>query len=59
MSKYLVTYTQHHEYSVEAENEEEAEKLAFIDFRIDMRSSIANLHYDEVTIEEQEEDETD
>ena len=54
--KYLVTFTQHHEYFVEADSEDEAEKIAHELFNSDMRSPVATTFYDEMAIEPQEED---
>lgn len=55
MPLYDVTFTQYHTYTVEAENENEAENLAYKEFASDMRSPIADTSYDEVEVEEQEE----
>ena len=54
MPEYNVTFTQYHNYVVEAEDENEAENLAYKEFLSDMCSSIANTSYDEVEVEEVE-----
>lgn len=54
---YGVTFTQRHYYEVEAENETEAEDLAYQQFYSDVSSSVANTHIDEAEIEEVEEEE--
>ena len=51
MNKYNVTYTQYYAYTVEAEDEDEAESLAYDMFKADMRYPVANTFYDEVEIE--------
>ena len=59
---YTVTFVQYHTYNVEANSDSDAEDKAYREFRDDMRSSIANLHYDDVEIEcdyDDEEDEDD
>lgn len=57
--EYLVTVTQYHEYYVDAEDENEAQKLGIKEFEADMRRSVADIHYDEVDVEllEEEDDE--
>ena len=55
--KYEVIITKYHTYEVEADNEHEAEKIAIEEFESDMRRPIANIHFDELEIEEIEEDE--
>lgn len=56
MAKYNVTYTQYYTYTVEADNEDEAESLAYEEFESDMRYPVANLWYDDIEIECAEED---
>lgn len=51
MSKYNVVYTQYYSYTVEADNEDEAEDLAHDMFKSDMRYPVANTFYDDVEIE--------
>ena len=55
MPNYYVTVTQYHSYYVEAEDEWEAEKLGLEEFEADMRTPIADTHYDEIDVEELEE----
>lgn len=57
--EYLVTVTQYHEYYVDAEDENEAQKLGIKEFEADMRRAVADTHYDEVDVEccEEEDDE--
>ena len=59
MKEYLVTVTQYHEYYVDAENEDEAQKLGLKEFEADMRRAVADIHYDEIEVEccEEEDDE--
>ena len=57
MAEYLVTVTQYHEYWVDANNENEAQKLGLEEFEADMRRAVADIHYDEVDVELLEEDE--
>lgn len=59
MKEYLVTVTQYHEYYVDAEDEDEAQKLGIKEFKADMRRAVADIHYDEVDVEllEEEDDE--
>lgn len=57
--QYIVTFTQYHEYWVEANNEEEAEKHGYEMFVSDMRTPIANIGYDEVSVEPQEDENAD
>lgn len=52
--EYVVTFVQNHVYFVEADDECEAEDKAYEQFRSDMRTPIANTHYDEVIVEEEE-----
>ena len=51
MSKYNVIYTQYYAYTVEADNEDEAESLAYDMFEADMRYPVANTFYDDIEIE--------
>lgn len=53
MKEYKVTFIKHYDYYVEADNEDEAISIAEHDFRVDMRSSIADATYDEVEWEEE------
>ena len=57
--QYLVTFTQHHEYWVEADTEEEAEELGYRTFCAEQRIPIANTYYDEVSVEPQEDEDAD
>lgn len=50
--KYEVTFTRYHTYTVEAEDDDQAEKLAYKEFESDMRRPIADTYYDDVEIEE-------
>ena len=54
--RYTVTFTQYYGYDVEAENGEEAKDKAYKEFVSDMTNPSANVEYDEVDIEEAEED---
>ena len=55
MKKYCVTFTTYEEYEIEAENEDEAKKLAIEELESDRYTPIADTHYDEVDINEVEE----
>ncbi len=48
MNNYRIYFTKYYTYYVEAENEDEAIEIAEEDFRMDMRSPIADTTYDEV-----------
>lgn len=52
MNEYEVTFIKYYTYYVEAENKNEAIDIAENDFRADMRSSIADVTYDQVEVEE-------
>lgn len=56
--KYSVTFTQHYEYEVDAQNECEAFTKTHEKWCAEMRSSVANTVYDDVEIicEEEEEE---
>lgn len=56
MATFRVYITQYHTYEIEAEDEWEAENLALKEFEADMRCPIADTHYDEIDVEEIEED---
>lgn len=51
MNKYSVVFTQTFEYEIEAEDECEAEELAYKEFESDMRHPVANTWYDDCEIE--------
>jgi len=55
--QYLVTFTQHYEYLVDAEDEQEAEKKAYEQFNSDMHYPVARTSYDECEIECSEDEE--
>lgn len=53
--EYKVIFVQNHEYYVDAEDEDEAEKKAYAEFKQDMtRRSRAHDVYDDVIIEDEE-----
>lgn len=52
---YNVTFIRYHNYEVEATSEDEAEKLAYEQFRSQMMYPIADTTYDEIEINEREE----
>ncbi|MBQ2175325.1 MAG: hypothetical protein II453_09760 [Alphaproteobacteria bacterium] len=54
--KFEVTFTQYYTYEVEAESEDEAVDIAHMEFVSDMRSPVANTAYDDVEVEEVEQD---
>ena len=56
MAKYNICFTQYWGYEVEAEDEKTAFDLALEDFHYDMFKPVAYPYYDEVEIEEIEED---
>lgn len=56
MPRYEVIVTQYHSYEVEADDEYEAEKLGLEEFEADMRCPIADTHYDEIDVEELDEE---
>ena len=51
MGKYNITYVQYHSYTIEADNEDEAERLAYKEFESDMRYPVASTYYDNIEIE--------
>lgn len=57
--QYLVMFTQYYEYLVEANSEEEAKELGYRKFSAEQRIPIADTHYDEVSVEPQEEENAD
>ena len=57
MAEYNVTFCRYDSYTVEAENDAEAEEKAYKMYHSDCCSSVANTHYDEVEIEEIETEE--
>ena len=59
MARYSVTFTQSYIYEVEAENEGEAEDLAYTIFKSDMYYPVARTWYDDCEIECLEEDKDD
>ena len=52
--KYKVTFVQYHEYTVEAEDENEAEDVAYKEFQSDMRRPVAQTWWDEIEVKEDE-----
>ena len=56
MATFRVCVTQYHSYEVEAEDEYEAERLGLEEFYADMRYPIANTSYDEIDVEELDEE---
>ena len=54
--KYKVTFVQYHEYYVEAEDETEAEDIAYKEFQTDMRRPVAKTWWDDIEVEEREDD---
>lgn len=50
--KYSVVITRYSYYTVEAEDEDEAEEKAIEEYQSDMLSPIADTSYDEVEVEE-------
>lgn len=54
MPQFNVTFTQYHNYVVEAEDENEAEGTAYKEFLSDMRYPVAQTWYDECEVEEME-----
>lgn len=54
--KYVVTFTKYYSYDIEAENCEEAKDKAYKEFASDMTKPSTNVVYDEVDIEEADED---
>ena len=57
--RYEVTFTQYSTYEVKADNDSDAINKAYKQFVRDAMYPVANTHYDEVDIEEIEEDEMD
>ncbi len=53
---YTITFIQNHTYEVEADSESEAENKAYEEFASDMRRPVAQIWYDEVEIECDEEE---
>lgn len=56
---YLVTFTQYHEYWVEADTEQEAGDIGYKKFCHDMRSPFTDTSYDEISVELQEDEDAD
>ena len=56
MKSYEVTFTQYSTYGVEANNEREAVDKAYHEFCRDASYPVANTHYDEVDVEEIEDE---
>lgn len=56
MAKYRITFIQMYSYEVEAEGDSQAENIAYKEFANDMRSPIARTSYDDIEIEELEEE---
>ena len=57
--RYIVTFSQYHSYSVEADNEIDAFDKAHDEFIGDMRRSVASTWYNEVCVDCDEDDEQD
>lgn len=57
MATYTVSFAQWHTYEVEADNPKEAINIAQEDFFDDMRRPIANLEYEEVMVEDEDDKE--
>ena len=56
MATFRVYVTQYYSYEVEADDENEAERLGLEEFYADMRYPIANTSYDEIDVEEIDEE---
>lgn len=54
--KYRVTFCQYSVYDVEADSEDDAIDKGYEEFRVEMSRPIANTVYDEVEVEEIEEE---
>lgn len=54
--KFEVTFTQYYTYEVEAKSEDEAVSKAYRQFESDMLNPVANTAYDDVDVEEVEQD---
>lgn len=54
--QYTVTFVQEHDFTVEADSEEEAQEKAYQRFCDLMRRPVANTNYDEVRIEPEDEE---
>lgn len=54
--KYAVTFTQYSYYEVDAKTESDAIDRAYIQFRRDALYPVARTHYDEVDVEEIEDE---
>ena len=54
--QYTVTFIQEHDFTVEADSEEEAQEKAYQKFCDFMRRPVANTNYDEVRIEREDEE---
>ena len=55
--KYKVIITRYHHYEIEADSDVEAEEKGVKEFECEMSRPIASTHYDEIEVEEVEEDE--
>lgn len=51
MAKYLVTFTQYHQYEIEADSQDAACNIGYNVFAADMKIPVANTLYDEVEAE--------
>lgn len=54
--RYRVIFTQYWDYEVEAEDEYEAEQVAKKEFLSDMHYPVAHTNYDDIDIEELEDE---
>ena len=54
MPKFKVVFVQNHEYFVEAEDETEAEDIAYREFQSDMRRPVAQTWWDDIEVEEED-----
>lgn len=54
MPEFNVTFTQYHNYIVEAESASQAEEIAEKEFTNQMRCAVAQTWYDECEVEEME-----
>lgn len=57
MARYSVCFTNYHSYEVEANSESEAEDKAYQQYKAEMSRPIAHTGYDEVEVQNLDEDE--
>lgn len=57
--KYLVTFTKHYEYWIEADDDQEAVDKGYEEFCRERKIPVADTSYDEILVEPQESEDAD